>query len=225
MTSPLPAGVLFDMDGTLVDTEPHWQAAQEALAASIGTTWTQADFEASIGRPMERWAEVLIARGVPGTLDQIIARAVAYVSDMMRAEMPWLPGAYELLEQLAADGIPCGLVTNNAGVNAALLADAAPAGSLQVLVSTDDVTSPKPHPEPYLTAIARLGIDPARSIAFEDSTSGATSAHEAGLGVWFINSHTADPGIPTARVIGSPAEVTVAEVRATLAGSHTAELA
>ncbi|UFU04996.1 HAD family hydrolase [Ruania halotolerans] len=216
MTLPLPAGVLFDMDGTLVDTEPHWQAAQKALAENNGTEWTQADFEASIGRPMERWAQILSARGVPGSIEQIIDHAVSFVSEMMRADMPWLPGAYELLTRLAAAGVPCGLVTNNAGVNARLLAEAAPAGSLQVLVSADDVTSPKPHPEPYLTAITRLGIDPARSIAFEDSSSGAMSAHGAGLNVWFINSHTADPGVPTSRMIGSPAEVTADDVRAAL---------
>ncbi|UFU04347.1 HAD family phosphatase [Ruania suaedae] len=215
MTSPLPAGVLFDMDGTLVDTEPHWQSAQEALAASAGTTWSQEDFEASIGRPMERWATILSERGVAGSIEEIIARAVAHVSERMRADMPWLPGARELLAGLADAGVPCALVTNNAGVNAELLLAAAPRGALRLAVSADDVTSPKPDPEPYLSAATRLGIDPARSLAFEDSAAGAISAHGAGLEVWFLTSHTPDPGVP-AQLLSSLAEIGVAEVQAAL---------
>ncbi|QOR72275.1 HAD family phosphatase [Ruania alkalisoli] len=216
MTSPLPAGVLFDMDGTLVDTEPHWQSAQESLAAGAGTVWSQEDFEASIGRPMERWATILRDRGVPGSIEEIINQAVAHVSAQMRAEMPWLPGARELLTELAAAGVPCALVTNNTRTNAELLLEVAPHGALRLAVSSDDVSAPKPDPEPYLTAATRLGIDPARSIAFEDSAAGATSAHRAGLAVWFLTGHTSDPGVP-ARLLPSLDSVTTADVQAGLA--------
>src|SRR5690625_779880 len=122
---------------------------------------------------MPRWAAVLSGRGVPGTIEEIIAQAVAFVTEQIRTHMPWLPGARELLTGVADAGVPCALVTNNAAASAELVAEAA--GVFGAVVSSADVTEPKPDPEPYLTAARLLGVDPGRSIAFEDSVSGATS--------------------------------------------------
>lgn len=203
-------GALFDLDGTLIDSEPQWQIAQTRLAERAGVTWTEEDFLATIGRPMPRWAAVLSDRGVPGTIEEIIAQAVAFVTEQIRTHMPWLPGARELLTGVADAGVPCALVTNNAAASAELVAEAA--GVFGAVVSSADVTEPKPDPEPYLTAARLLGVDPGRSIAFEDSVSGATSAHRAGVPVWFLTGHTADPQVPVDRALGSLTEVGVQDV-------------
>ncbi|WP_277050051.1 HAD family hydrolase [Ruania albidiflava] len=208
-------GALFDLDGTLIDSEPQWQIAQTRLAEQAGVTWTDEDFLATIGRPMPRWAALLSDRGVPGTIEEIIAQAVAFVTEQIRNHMPWLPGAQELLTEAAAAGVPCALVTNNAAAAAELVAEAA--GVFSTVVSSADVTEPKPDPEPYLTAARQLGVDPARSIAFEDSVSGATSAHRAGLAVWFLTGHTADPQVPVDRTLGSLTEVSAQDVLEALA--------
>ncbi len=203
-------GALFDLDGTLIDSEPQWQIAQTRLAERAGVTWSEEDFRATIGRPMPRWAAILSDRGVPGTTEEIIAQAVGFVTEQIRTRMPWLPGARELLTGVAAAGVPCALVTNNAAASAELVAAAA--GVFGTVVSSADVTEPKPDPEPYLTAARQLGVDPLRSIAFEDSVSGATSAHRAGISVWFLTAHTADPQVPVERMVPSLTEVSVEDV-------------
>lgn len=206
----MPGGALFDLDGTLIDSEPQWQIAQTRLAESAGVSWTDEDFRATTGQPMPRWAAILSDRGVPGTLEEIIDHAVQFVTEQIRTRMPWLPGARELLTGVAAAGVPCALVTNNAAASAALVAEAA--GVFGAVVSSADVTDPKPHPEPYLTAARWLGVDPQRSIAFEDSVAGATSAHRAGMAVWFLTEHTADPQIPAARLLTSLTDVRASDV-------------
>ncbi|WP_147917665.1 HAD family hydrolase [Ruania zhangjianzhongii] len=212
--TPLPGGALFDLDGTLIDSEPQWQIAQTRLAENAGVTWMEADFRATIGQPMPRWASILSDRGVPGTIEEIIGDAVEFVTEQIRTRMPWLPGARELLTSVAAAGVPCALVTNNAAASATLVAEAA--GVFGAVVSSADVTDPKPHPEPYLRAADQLGVDPRRSIAFEDSTAGATSAHRAGMPVWFLAGHTSDPQVPVARRLTSLTEVSVDDVLAAL---------
>ena len=210
----MPGGALFDLDGTLIDSEPQWQIAQTRLAESAGVSWTDEDFRATTGQPMPRWAAILSDRGVPGTLEEIIDHAVQFVTEQIRTRMPWLPGARELLTSVAAAGVPCALVTNNAAAGAQLVAEAA--GVFGAVVSSADVTDPKPHPEPYLSAARQLGVDPGRSIAFEDSIAGATSAHRAGIAVWFLTAHTSDPQVPVTRLLTSLTEVSTEDVLAGL---------
>lgn len=210
--------LLFDMDGTLIDSEPIWAERMAALAARHGAVWTAEDAAACTGGPAEVSAARMRARGVVVEPEALLAELGADVAAEVRARMPWLPGARELLAAVAERGLPAALVTNSDRRNASGVLDAAPEGALAFAVTGDEVARPKPHPEPYATALARLAEERgvARGIAFEDSLPGATAAHAAGLEVWFVRTHSEAPGFAT-RSIASLAEVELDALLATSA--------
>ncbi|WP_448060512.1 HAD family hydrolase [Cellulomonas hominis] len=174
----IPAAVLWDMDGTLLDTEPLWIAAEMELALSYGGVWTQADGWAQVGRAMRDTARTLQERGVPLTSEEIIDALNALVAAGVAANTPWQPGAFELLTAVAAAGVPQALVTSSFMVLAEPFA--ATAGVFGAVVAGDEVDHPKPHPGPYLLAAERLGVDITRCVAVEDSESGVTAAVASG---------------------------------------------
>ncbi|MGN8246258.1 HAD family hydrolase [Cellulomonas soli] len=177
----MPAAVLWDMDGTLINTEPLWIAAEIELVEAHGGVWTEEDGLTLVGNPMAVSAAILRARGVDLTDEQIIEFLNTRVRRGVAARIPWQPGARELLVALHAAGVPQALVTSSFRVLAEPFADAV--GLFDVVVSGDDVTRAKPDPEPYLTAAARLGVDVHRCVAVEDSPSGIGSAMASGAGV------------------------------------------
>ena len=185
----LPAAVLWDMDGTLIDTEPYWIAAETALVVESGGTWTHEDALSLVGSDLLAAARVLQERGgVRLERAEIVERLVASVSDAMSREMPWRPGAREVLERLREAGVPCALVTMSYQVLGERLVAAVPAGTFAAVVTGDQVTRGKPDPEPYLVAAARLGVDPASCVAFEDSPPGLASATASGARVVGVQS-------------------------------------
>jgi HAD superfamily hydrolase (TIGR01509 family) len=183
MTSP--AAVLFDMDGTLVDTEPMWMAAEAGLAAEHGIPWTRADAEALVGSDLWAGAQYFIDRGVPAAPDAIVERLVGEVLDGLGDTLPARPGALELLASLRQQGVPVALVTMSTRplVERVEAAFAAALGTapFDATVSGDECERGKPHPEPYLRGLALLGADARDSVAVEDSRTGAASALAAGL--------------------------------------------
>lgn len=178
---PLPAAVLWDMDGTLIDTEPFWIAAETELVEAHGGTWTQQDGLSLVGNPMSVSAGVLRSRGVDLTDEEIIDFLNERVGRGVAERAPWQPGAHELLVELHGAGVPLALVTSSFRVLAEPFARAV--GLFDVVVAGDDVRAPKPDPEPYLTAAARLGIDAGACVAVEDSPSGLASAVASGAHV------------------------------------------
>lgn len=209
--------VCFDMDGTLVDTEPVWHRSLMAMCADEGIEWTQADCDRYVGKPMEQWIADMRARGMPGSDDELRRRAVDMVAEAVGDEVPWLPGARELLAALAEAGVPTALVTNAGRPNVGAIVRAAPAGSLEVVVTSDDVAQAKPHPEAYLAAAAALGVEPSRSIGVEDSEPGSRAVVAAGMSLWFVRSHSPDPGFAPARSVATLAEVSTGDVLAAFA--------
>ena len=178
--------VLWDMDGTIVDTEPYWIQAEKDLVAKHGGTWSTADAEALVGQALSFSAGVLQQAGVDLEIRDIIDHLTSEVQARVAEAAPWRPGALELLAELKAQGIRCAMVTMSEGPLAAEVAGQLPAGTFELLVTGDMVQRGKPDPEAYQLAFDSLGgsdgsLAKHRVVAIEDSLPGATSAESAGL--------------------------------------------
>jgi HAD superfamily hydrolase (TIGR01509 family) len=178
--------VLWDLDGTLMDTEPLWLSAELDLAAEHGAGWERADAIAKVGTPLAATAVALRERGVRLEVPVIMRRLAAAVAASVARQIPWQPGAQVLVEQLAALQVPMALVTSSPGVLAAVAAREV--GAFAVVVSGDDVTDLKPDPGPYLLAAGRLGVPPAACLVLEDSPSGIAAGLASGARVLAIES-------------------------------------
>lgn len=178
MAPALPDAVLWDLDGTLVDTEPLWIAAEHELAAEVGGSWSAEDALQLVGSDLLTSGRILQQHFATSmTPEEIVDFLVTRVARGLADGAPWRPGARELVLAYAEADVPQALVT----MSYALLADPiAAALPLAVVVTGDRVTRGKPHPEPYLTAADALGVEPSTCVAVEDSETGATSATEAG---------------------------------------------
>ena len=149
-TTP-PAAILWDLDGTLVDTEPLWIAAETALVHSHGGVWTHEDALTLVGNSLDESAEILISRGVNLTPEQLIATLIEQVNgEVERLGPQWRPGARELVSEAAERGIPQAIVTMSYRVQAETVAAALPLGAITTIVAGDMVTVGKPDPEAYL---------------------------------------------------------------------------
>lgn len=184
-SGPLQA-VLWDMDGTIVDTEPYWIQAEKDLVRSYGGSWTDSDAEAMVGQALTFGAGLLQNAGVPLTVREIIDRLIGEVTVKVRKQVPWRPGARELLSELKDAGIPCAMVTMSEPILANEVCSQLPAGTFSFVVTGDVVSRGKPHPEPYELAFDRLSelvpdLSKNRVVAIEDSLPGVTSARAAGL--------------------------------------------
>ena len=178
----LPAAVLWDMDGTLVDTEPYWIRAEHALVEAHGGLWSDEYAHALVGNDLMVSAEFIRANS-PVELSpvEIIEELLRQVVEQVRDHVPWRPGARELLSALAAEGVPCALVTMSWRSLADAIVGALPEGSFAVLITGDEVEHGKPHPEPYLAAARMLDVEVGDCIAIEDSPTGVRSAVSAGV--------------------------------------------
>lgn len=172
------------MDGTLIDSEPYWLDAEMSLVQSFGGRWTQEQGLTLVGSGLWDSAAALQHAGVDLELREIIDRLSADVRARLVEHVPWRPGAREMIASMLDAGIPTALVTMSFRENALTISEAISREigreAFSVVVAGDDVTEPKPNPEPYLTAADHLGVDIAHAVAFEDSVFGAASAYSAG---------------------------------------------
>lgn len=194
MTEDLPAAVLWDMDGTLVDTEPYWMAAEHALVEAHGGRWTDEHAHQLVGNDLLVSAEYIRAHSpIDLTGVEIVHELLALVVASVKEHVPWRPGARELLESLGAQGVPCALVTMSWESLATAVVDSLPSGSFSAVVTGDVVRHGKPHPEPYVVAARLLGVDLAACIAIEDSPPGVASAVAAGIPTIAVPHHVKVP--------------------------------
>jgi HAD superfamily hydrolase (TIGR01509 family) len=179
--SPLPSAVLWDMDGTLIDSEPYWLASESAFAMAHDSTWGHDDGLGVIGMSLYESSKLLKAR-VGSSLEpqQIIDQITDGVLQQLEQAIPWRPGARELLKLLRDNNVKTALVTGSMHRMAQQVADQIGFDAFDVIVGGDDVINGKPHPESYLMAAKMLGVEPTECVAFEDSLTGITAAEAAG---------------------------------------------
>lgn len=177
----LPAALLIDMDGTIVDSEPYWIASEHALVDEFGDTWSPQDAHSIVGFDLRDAAVELRDRGgVRLEPDAIVEWLLDSVIAMCADALLWRPGARELLIEARDCGVPCVLVTMSWRRLADAVLAESPPGVFVGSVTGDEVVNGKPAPDPYLAAAAIVGADPADCLAIEDSPTGVGSALAAG---------------------------------------------
>jgi len=203
--------VMFDMDGLLVDSEPLWFLAEQAVMSRLGGTWSPGDQQVLVGGSMETTVSYLLSKGTRSAPRATVARwLIETMVDLLTTQpLPVMPGAVELLNEVRAAGLPHALVTSSEPEIVDAVLSRLGAGAFPVVVCAADVASTKPDPEIYLLAAEKLAVDPQRCIALEDSPNGVAAAEAAGYLAVAIPSVVPIPAGPGRVVLGSLAGVTL----------------
>jgi len=190
LNSQHPAAVLFDMDGTLVDSEKLWTVALNDLTAHYGGTLSPEARLAMVGSDMAATMEILHADLKQPWRDAAAGSAwlEERVAKLFVTGLQWRPGALALLRAVRAAAIPTALVTSTGRSLVEVALDTLGRDSFDVVVCGDEVTATKPDPTPYLTAARLLGVPIGRCVAIEDSPTGVASALAAGAAVLAVPS-------------------------------------
>lgn len=178
-----PDAIIFDMDGLLVDSEPVWHRAETVLIEARGYPYTPELRAQIIGLRLDAIVEVY--RGALSfnettaeLVDELVGHMLRFIPQMVRPQ----PGARELLHWVQAQGLPRAIASSSpAAIIDAVVESQGWAGIFPLRCTADDVPAGKPAPDVYLAAAQRLGVDPARCLALEDSTTGARAAVAAGM--------------------------------------------
>jgi HAD superfamily hydrolase (TIGR01509 family) len=208
----VPAAVIFDLDGVLMDSEQRWNGAKEALVRETGGRWLQEAPAVMMGMSSPEWAAYLRDDlGVPMDADAISRDVVRRMEEGYRESLPLLPGAGDSVRALA-DRWPLGLASSSNREIIDLVLELADFGdAFGVTVSSEEVERGKPAPDVYLEAAQRLGVEPGRCVAIEDSSNGLRSAHAADMAVIAVpNPHY--PPAPDALVLAAATVAVVGEV-------------
>lgn len=216
----LPTALLFDMDGTLTDTEALWVESENRTLESLGSSWRGEDTKDIIGMDLtDAAAHIIEVRSLDITAVELANLLVDGVVKIGREQgMPWRPGAYELLELSVELGIPSALVTSSYIQFAELALENAPTGSLTSVVTGDQVTHGKPHPEPFLAAADKLDVPIGESMAFEDSRPGLVSAHSAGAITVGVPFQVELPRLKGVRIVRSLSDIGRQELERLVSG-------
>nr|NLD40214.1 HAD family hydrolase [Actinomycetales bacterium] len=173
--------ILWDLDGTLIDSEPYWMRSETEMVEQYGGKWTAEDAAACVGNPLSVTAERMARRGVPLPPERIGAELFERMTHLIRhVGMPYRPGALELLMAARAAGLTQALVTMSFGPYVAAAAESAPDGMFSVIRTGDTVERGKPAPDIYLAAASDLGLAPADCLGIEDSEPGVLAVLAAG---------------------------------------------
>jgi HAD superfamily hydrolase (TIGR01509 family) len=187
--------VVFDLDGLLIETEEIWDEVREALARERGGTWTESAQRDMMGMSSTEWSRYMHDEiGLAESPQQINDLVVERMAERYRSQLPLLPGAVEAVERIAAHW-PLGVASSsNRGLIDLVLELSGLASKFKATVSSEEVARGKPAPDVYLEAARRLGVEPARAAAIEDSESGISSAAAAAMRVVAIPNRSFPPG-------------------------------
>ncbi len=209
--------VVFDLDGVLLDSEQLWDAAREQLAKEQGGRWHDRAQRDMMGMSSREWSRYMHETiGLPEPPDEINREVVERLAAGYRERLPAIEGAREAVERLAARW-PLGLASSSNRELIDLALELLGVSDLfKATVSSEEVAHGKPAPDVYLEAASRLGVDPARAAAIEDSQNGILAAKAAGMRVIAIPNRHFPPGEEALReadvVLGSLAELTAEAV-------------
>ncbi|MDG4758134.1 HAD family phosphatase [Micromonospora sp. WMMD710] len=189
--------MLFDMDGTLVDSEKLWDVALQELAKEYGGELSADARQSIIGTAMAESMRILHDDlGQPERDPDISAAWInARILELFRTDLRWRPGAFALLRAVRAAEIPTALVTSSPRALVEIALDTLGRDNFDTVVAGDEVIAAKPHPEPYLTAARLLGVPIERCVAIEDSPTGVASALASGAAVLAVPAEVALPDI------------------------------
>jgi len=204
------SAILFDMDGTLIDSEPLWLESEIEIMAELGCHWDQQDQINCLGGPMEKTENYMQERSnnikpfgyFAKQLDDVMEQKLATKLDL-------IPNALEILNECKKSDIKIALVTASTGRLMRAVLKRFPAGIFDTTVSYDDVKRSKPDPEPYLLAAKTLGVEIENCVVLEDSLTGVQSGLTAGAQVIGLPHLVQMPSNPNLRVIESLSEINI----------------
>lgn len=210
--------VLWDMDGTLVDSEKHWDVAMHALYDRLGGVLTPEVRAATVGGSAEGVMRIVFddlgLDDDPASMAATADWLHDYTADLFEQGLSWCDGARKLLEELAAEGIPMALVTNTRRSLTERALNSIGRQYFSAVVCGDEVTNGKPAPDPYELAAELLGEAPEYCLAIEDSVTGTASAETAGCPVLVVPNDVDVPPSPRRRHVSSLAGLDVDDLRA-----------
>jgi HAD superfamily hydrolase (TIGR01509 family) len=180
----VPAAIIFDLDGVLLDSEQRWNEAKEALVREAGGTWLEKAPEVMMGMSSPEWSAYLRDDlGVQRDLDAINDDVVRRMHESYEDGLPLLPGALETVRALAARWLLGLASSSNREIIDVFLERSGVGDLFGATVSSEQVARGKPAPDVYVETARRLGVDPRACVAIEDSANGLRAAHAAGMPV------------------------------------------
>ena len=218
MTGGGPHAVLFDMDGLLIDSEHVWLEVESEVMAWLGGEWSPAHQERLVGGSLYLAVDYMLElTGADAPREEVGRRMLDGMVERLSACVPMMPGAKDLLAEARAAGVTAALVSSSHRRLIEPVLDAVGREHFALSVAGDEVAQTKPHPEPYLTAAARLGADPARCVVLEDSPNGVAAAEAAGCVTVAVPGLLPIPPAPGRTVVASLREVNLERLRSLVA--------
>lgn len=210
--------VLWDMDGTLVDSEKLWDLALQELYRRRGAVLTAEVRESTVGGSADDVMAIVYADLGLAPDAESVTREIdwlhAYTGELFEAGLPWQPGARELLDALTAEGVPMALVTNTRRDLTEQALKSIGRHYFSATVCGDEVARGKPAPDAYLRAAELIGFDALDCVAIEDSVAGTVAAEAAGCAVVVVPNDIEVPASPRRRHMSSLLDVSVDDLRA-----------